>query len=163
MISLSKLNRNMHYLMSIWLCPVSVGFSKPRWRHQMETFPLWALCMGNFPRKGQWRGNLMFSLIYAWTNSLINNRHTSYLRRHRAHYDLTVMEGSQQTEPYRNDLMTIYTKFFNFHKRRCSGYSVGPIIYEPVFVLWFVVTIYPFLVDSCGHASVYFLGVVYMC
>ena len=45
----------------------------------------------NSPRKGQWRGALMFSLIFAWTNGWVNNRETADLRRHRAHYDVTVM------------------------------------------------------------------------
>ena len=51
------------------------------WRHQMETFPaLLALCAGNSPvpvnspHKGQWRGSLMFPLIYAWINDWVNNR-----------------------------------------------------------------------------------------
>ena len=43
------------------------------------------------PHKGQWRGALMFSLICAWTNGFANNRYASDLRRHRAHYDATVM------------------------------------------------------------------------
>ena len=41
--------------------------------------------------KGQWRGALMFSLIYAWINCWVNNREAGNLRRHRAHYDVTVM------------------------------------------------------------------------
>ena len=51
------------------------------WRHQMETFSaLLALCAGNSPvpvnspHKGQWRGTL-----------------AGDLRRHRAHYDITIM------------------------------------------------------------------------
>ena len=32
-----------------------------------------------------------FFLIYAWTNDPANNRDTDELRRHRAHYDVTVM------------------------------------------------------------------------
>ena len=39
--------------------------------------------------KGQWRGALMFSLIYAWTNGWANNRHASDLRGHCVHYDVT--------------------------------------------------------------------------
>ena len=65
------------------------------WRHQMETFSaLLALCAGNSPvpvnspHKGQWRGALMFSLICAW---IVNHRKAGDLRRHRAHYDVTVM------------------------------------------------------------------------
>ena len=45
----------------------------------------------NSPHKGQWCGALMFSLICAWINGLVNNRETVDLRRHRAHYDVTLM------------------------------------------------------------------------
>ena len=41
----------------------------------------------NSPHKGHWHGALGFSLICAWINSSVNG----YLRRHRAHYDVTVM------------------------------------------------------------------------
>ena len=43
------------------------------------------------PRKGQWRGALMFSLICAWINLWVNNRKAGDLRRYRAHYDVIVM------------------------------------------------------------------------
>ena len=43
------------------------------------------------PRKGQWCEALMFSLIYVWTNSWVNNRSVGDLRRHRDHYDVIVM------------------------------------------------------------------------
>ena len=69
------------------------------WRHQMETFSaLLAICAGNSPvpvnppHKGQCRGALMFSLIYAWINGWVNNREAGDLRRHRAHYDVIVMK-----------------------------------------------------------------------
>ena len=45
----------------------------------------------NSPHKGQWRRALMFSLICAWINGWENNGEAGDLRRHRAHYDLTVM------------------------------------------------------------------------
>ena len=68
------------------------------WRHQMETFSaLLALCVGNSPvpvnspQKGQWRGALIFSLIYAWINGWVNNREAGDLRRYRAHCDVIVM------------------------------------------------------------------------
>ena len=64
-----------------------------------KQFPLyWPFVRGihrsslNSPHKGQWRGDLMFSLICAWTNGRVNNRGVGYLRCHRAHHDLTVME-----------------------------------------------------------------------
>ena len=43
------------------------------------------------PHKGQWRGALIFSLISAWANGWATNRDADDLRRHRAHYDVTVM------------------------------------------------------------------------
>ena len=45
----------------------------------------------NFPHKGQWRGTLMFSLIYAWINDWVNNREAGDLRRQHGHYDVIVM------------------------------------------------------------------------
>ena len=46
----------------------------------------------NSPHKGQWRGASMFSLICAWMHDWPNNREAGDLRRHRVHYDVTVME-----------------------------------------------------------------------
>ena len=68
------------------------------WRHQMETFTaLLAICAGNSPvnspHKGQWRGALMFSLICTRINGWVNNGEASDLRRHCAHYDVTVLKS----------------------------------------------------------------------
>ena len=45
----------------------------------------------NSPYKGQWRRALMFSLSCAWTNGWVSSREAGNLRRHRTHYDDTVM------------------------------------------------------------------------
>ena len=45
----------------------------------------------NSPHKGQWRGALMFSLICDRINGWVNNREAGDLRRHLAHYDVSVM------------------------------------------------------------------------
>ena len=65
-----------------------------KWKH----FPrYWPFVRGihrspvNSPHKGQWRGALMFSLIYVWINDWVNNREAGDLRRYRAHYDIMVM------------------------------------------------------------------------
>ena len=82
-------------------------------RHQMEKFSaLLAICaenssvLVNFPHKGQWRGALMFSLIYTWMNGWVNNREAGDLRRHRPHCDVTVIVSSGQqitvTRDHRN-------------------------------------------------------------
>ena len=44
----------------------------------------------HFPRNW-WRGALMFSLICTGINDWLSNREAGDLRRHRAHYDVTVM------------------------------------------------------------------------
>ena len=65
-----------------------------KWKH----FPrYWPFVRGihwspvGSPHKGQWRGALMFSLICAWTDGLVNNRDAGYLRSHCVHYDVTAM------------------------------------------------------------------------
>ena len=50
---------------------------------------------GNSPHKALWRGGLVFTLIYAWTNGWVNNRDAGDLRRHRANYDVIVMDGKK--------------------------------------------------------------------
>ena len=68
------------------------------WRHQMKTFSaLLTLCVGIqrlpviSPHKDQWGGALIFSLICVWTKGWEQNRDNGDLKRHRAHYDVTVM------------------------------------------------------------------------
>ena len=112
-IRLLKLARVRVYLHTINLsyhCPVTLGAEHPMvwlwhglvtwWRHQIETFSaLLAICAGNSlvtgesPHKGQWRGALIYPLIYAWMNDWVNDREAGDLRRHRAHYDVTVMSN----------------------------------------------------------------------
>ena len=65
-----------------------------KWKH----FPrYWSFVRGihrspvNFPHKGQWRGSLIILLICTWMNGWVNNREAVDLRRHHAHYDVTVM------------------------------------------------------------------------
>ena len=86
-------------IFALWSHKYLMKYSPDRyawWRHQIETFSaLLALCAGklpvNSPHKGQWRGELMFSLICAWTNGWVNNRAVGDLRRHHAHYDVIVV------------------------------------------------------------------------
>ena len=46
----------------------------------------------NSLHKGQWRAALMFSLICVWINGWVNSREAGDLRRHCAHYDVSVMQ-----------------------------------------------------------------------
>ena len=69
-----------------------------KWNYFMR---YWSFVRGNHRspvnshHKGQWRGALMFSLICAWINAWVNNREAGDLIRHRAHYDVTVMNFQQ--------------------------------------------------------------------
>ena len=65
-----------------------------KWKH----FPrYWPFVRGihrspvNSVHKGRWRRALMFSLICSRINGSVNNRNAGDMRRHRAHYDVTVM------------------------------------------------------------------------
>ena len=65
-----------------------------KWKHFLCYWPFVRgihQSLVNSPHKGQsWRA-LMFSLICTWTNGWVYNRDTGDLRRHHAHYDVTVM------------------------------------------------------------------------
>ena len=65
---------------------------------KLKHFPrYWPYVLGihrspvNSPHKGQWRGALMFSLIYTRINGWVNDGEAGDLRRHRAHYGVTVL------------------------------------------------------------------------
>ena len=65
-----------------------------KWKHFPRYWPFVRgipRSSGNSPRKGQWCGALMFSLICAWINGWVNNYEAGDFRRHRAHYDVIVM------------------------------------------------------------------------
>ena len=47
----------------------------------------------NSPHRGQWRGALMLSLVYAWINGWVNKHEAGDLRRHRTHYDFILMHN----------------------------------------------------------------------
>ena len=88
----------------------------PWWRHQMEKkLPRYCPFVRGIhrstvhsPHKGQLRGDLMFSLICAWINAWANNREAGDLRRHRTHYDVTVM------------VLTICTKYIILQLNRIT-------------------------------------------
>ena len=84
-----------------------------KWNH----FPrYWPFVRGihrspvNSPHKGQWRGALMFSLICARINGWVNNREAGGSRRHRAHYDITVMLTTRNEPKIRSTGSTQFEK-----------------------------------------------------
>ena len=68
------------------------------WRHQKETFSaLLALCAENSPVTDEFPAQRPATRCFDaffdlhWINNWVNNRAAGDLRRHRAHYDVTVM------------------------------------------------------------------------
>ena len=65
-----------------------------KWKHFPRDWPfVWGIHRSpvNSPHKGQWRGGLMFSLIFVWINGWVNNREAGDLRRYLAQDDVSVM------------------------------------------------------------------------
>ena len=82
--------------MPSWICiDIILGHDDViKWKH----FPrYWPFVRGihrftvNSQHKGQWRGALIFSLSCTRINGWVSNGEAGDLRRHRAHYDATVM------------------------------------------------------------------------
>ena len=66
-----------------------------KWKHFPHYWPfVWGIHRPpvNSLHKSQWRRAFVFSLICAWTHGWVNNCRAGDLRRHRAHYDVTVMD-----------------------------------------------------------------------
>ena len=77
-----------------WLHILSDHDDVIKWKHFPRNWPFVREIHRspvNFPHKGQWRGALMFSLIYVWMNDWVNNREAGDLRRQHGHYDVIVM------------------------------------------------------------------------
>ena len=70
-----------------------------KWKHFPRYWPFvrgihrWPV---NSPHKGQGRGALMFSLIFARINGRVKTREAGDLRHHRTHYDVTVTTYVEQ-------------------------------------------------------------------
>ena len=79
----------LHFYFHYFCNNVQPGKGWAWWRH-------WPFVQGihrspvNSPHKDEWRGALIFSLIWAWTQGWANHRDAGDLRRHRAHHDVTV-------------------------------------------------------------------------
>ena len=90
-----------------------------KWKH----FPrYWPFVRGihrspvNSPHKGQWRGALMFSLICTWINGWVNNGEAGDLRRHRVHYDVTIMVCRDHRYDFESNLISYMSVI-------CIGFS----------------------------------------
>ena len=115
-----------------------------KWKHFLCYMPfVWGIHWSsvNSAHKGQWRGALIFSLICAARNGRVNNRDTVDWRRHRTHYDVTVMY-SIFPECKRGDEGTGTLKATIFHmilekKSRWHLYLSIPI-FPTICWLWYI-------------------------
>ena len=64
----------------------------------------------------------MFSLICAWTNGRVNNRDAGDLRRHRAHYDVTVMTSPLVNVPQGSILYQTFVALTVYPKKYAHGF-----------------------------------------
>ena len=73
----------------------------------LQTNPSISMVPVNSPHKGQWRGALMFSLVYAWINDWVYNSEACDLRRHRGHYDVNVMTMHDTTATTHHQIISL--------------------------------------------------------
>ena len=105
---MDKMNRNLTIIKhnktwTIWLIKNEILQHDDviTWKHFPRHWPFVRgihLSPDKSPHKGQWPGALMLSLISAWINGWVNNRESSDLRRHRAHYNAILMCNSCQVK-----------------------------------------------------------------
>ena len=109
-----------------------------KWKH----FPrYWSFVRGIHWHKCQWRGALKFSLICTWINSWVNNREAGDLRRHRAHYEVTVMSNAGPINAWRRHDMKTLTPLRIFvrgiYRSPVVSTHKGPVIrrFEAFFII----------------------------
>ena len=95
-----------------------------KWKHFPRDWPFVRGIHRSPMNKGQWRGVLMFSLIYFWTNGWVNNQDADEMRRHRTHYDVTVIKmvivASHQDEWFQV-ICRASTYYCHRHRRQATG------------------------------------------
>ena len=110
------------YTESWAICMAWIHDDVIKWKH----FPRnWSFVRGihrspvNSPHKSQWRGALMFSLICARINDWVNNCEAGDLRRHRGHYDVTIMIltnfHSNVEEQHSRHIMCVHWILITYH------------------------------------------------
>ena len=93
-------SHSLRELETLWSIISSSYYSNMMTSSRGNIFRVTGHLLGDFtghrwtPLKGQLCGALMFYLICSWINGWVNNGEAGDLRRHCAHYDVTVMKTS---------------------------------------------------------------------
>ena len=121
-----------------------------KWKH----FPCYWTCvrdihrvLANSPHKGQWRGALMFSLICAWIKGWINNGEAVDFRRHRFHYDVTLIWNlfnifisyrlPKTTKGVQYTIIAIASSYYISGSETAAGGGICPKLHRLNMASWF--------------------------
>ena len=132
-----------------------------KWKHFLRHWPfVWRnhRCPVNSPRKGQWRGALMFSVICAWINGWVNHREAGDLGRHRPQYGITVMCITPTVSKYFQHSMSLH--LYDNGQHICLSYRClhSLYIFGRAFILRLPDTCIPYdMIGVSGTISVRFL------
>ena len=129
-----------------------------KWKH----FPrYWPFVRGihrspvNSPRIGQWRGALMFTLIYAQIKGWVNNREAGDLRRYRGHNDVTVISlwihGTGKVINHKYPSTHIYVYIYIYISYKFKMFNLFAIIL--MYILRLMLTRVLFYQQRC-HTSI---------
>ena len=101
----------------------------------------------------RWNPALMFSLICAWIHSWINNREAGDVRRHRAHYDITLMALLTSNDyilpPIGRPMWYIVYRSASFGRRLSTDWVRNVAFCNP-YTHWHQLELF----DYCQHMSV---------
>ena len=90
-----------------------------------------------FPHKGQWHGALIFSLIYAWTNSWADNRDADDLRRHRTHYEVTVMPPLAGKSTKMTSICVDFSRLRSLYSSSAGTAQTTENSWKKISLMWF--------------------------
>ena len=108
------------------------------WRLHMETFSaLLAICARNSPVTGEFPSQRpviqsfdVFFDFCAWMNGWVNNREASDLRRHRTHYDVTVIVMLCCLRLITKVVSGIHLTFINIGRYHRYGHKITLVTYQ---------------------------------
>ena len=88
---------------------------------------------GEFPSQAQRRGALVFSLISAWINGWVNNGAAGDSGRHRAHYDVIIMQNAVEALlEFNNNPFCVMHIFHEVLPCTCENNAITPMTVKQI-------------------------------